>query len=419
MTKSMTKENWKKNIVLFMTGQTLSLFGSSLVQYAIMWHITLSTKSGIMMTLSIICGFLPTLFLSPFSGVWADRYNRKTLIMLADALIAFVTLIMAILFMMGHYSVWLLFVVSAVRSLGSGIQTPAVGAFLPELVPQEKLTRVNSVNGTIQSLIMLVSPMLSGALMTLAPLEYIFFIDVITAALAIVTLFAFLRVPPREKTEELHQNSYLKDMKLGLGYIKNHPFLITFFTFVAIFSFFAAPAAFLTPLQVTRSFGDDVWRLTAIEMTFSIGMMSGGLIMATWGGFKNRVHTMVLSGFAVGAGTLALGLVTNFWVYLAFMAAVGLVIPLFNTPAMVMIQEKVEPDYMGRVFSVMTMISSSVTPLGMLVFGPLADRVRIEWLLVATGFVLFIENFFMMGSKELIKAGWPVKNKQEAEMAES
>ena len=130
------KENWLKNIILFLSSQTISLFGSSLVQYAIMWHITLTTESGLMMTLYIICGFIPTFILSPVAGVWADRYNRKMLIILADGLIAIATFILAILFLMGFDAIWLLFVMAAIRAFGTGIQMPAVGAILPQIVPQ-------------------------------------------------------------------------------------------------------------------------------------------------------------------------------------------------------------------------------------------------------------------------------------------
>ncbi|HCF51072.1 MAG TPA: MFS transporter, partial [Syntrophomonas sp.] len=123
--------NWKKNIVTFLASQNISLFGSMLVQYAITWYITLQTQSGVMMTVAIICGFVPTFFISPFAGVWADRYNRKLLIIASDSLTAITTLILAILFIMGHGSIWLLFVASAIRSIGTGIQTPALGAILP------------------------------------------------------------------------------------------------------------------------------------------------------------------------------------------------------------------------------------------------------------------------------------------------
>lgn len=115
-TESPNKKHWKRDIIIFLSSQTFSLFGSALVQYAIMWYVTLTTKSGMMMTLFIICGFIPTFILSPFAGVWADRFNRKYLIIIADAIIAFVTLILAITFLLGYDEIWLLFAIAAVRA---------------------------------------------------------------------------------------------------------------------------------------------------------------------------------------------------------------------------------------------------------------------------------------------------------------
>lgn len=390
-----------------MTSQTISLFGSSLVQYAIMWYITLETQSGIMMTISIICGFLPTFFLSPFAGVWADRYNRKRLIILADSMIAISTLILALLFFAGYKMMWLLFVMSAVRALGAAVQMPAVGAFIPQLVPEDKLIRVNGINGSIQSAVMLVSPMLSGALLTFTTIEAIFFIDVITAALGVSVLLFFLHVPAHRKAQEAQTVSYFADMSQGLKYIREHAFLKSFFVFCALFMVMAAPAAFLTPLQVARTFGDDVWRLTAIEMTFSVGMMIGGILMATWGGFKNRIHSMALGTLGFGVCTVALGVIPVFWLYLVFMAFVGVSMPIFNTPATVMLQEKVEPDFLGRVFGILSMISSTMMPLGMLIFGPLADSIAIEVLLIGTGVIMVLEGVFLFGNKVLLEAGRP------------
>ncbi len=402
------KENWLKNIILFLSSQTISLFGSSLVQYAIMWHITLTTESGLMMTLFIICGFIPTFLLSPVAGVWADRYNRKILIVLSDGLIAFSTLILAILFLMGYDSVWLLFVMAAVRALGTGIQTPAVGAILPQIVPKDKLTKVNGANGSIQAVIMFVSPMVSAALLAMASLEIIFFIDVITAVIAIVTLLAFLKISVHEKASEKQTTSYFSDFKQGIKYVNGQAFLKRFFLLFAIFLTLMAPAAFLTPLQVTRSFGGDVWELTAIEIAFSIGMMAGGAIIATWGGFKNKVKTMAFAGFIMGACTLALGVVPIFWLYLAFMALFGVAMPIFNTPTTVLLQEKIEENYLGRVFGVMGMISTSMMPLGMLIFGPMADFIDIEWLLIGTGILILILTVFLGRDKVLLEAGEPV-----------
>lgn len=399
------EQSWKRNVVIFLGGQTISLFGSSLVQYAITWYITLKTQSGIMMTISIICGFLPVFFLSPFAGVWADRYNRKMIIILADSLIAVSTLVLAILFHKGFGSLWLLFIVSAVRAIGTSFQTPAVGALLPQLVPEDKLTKVNAANGSMQAFVMLFSPMLSGALLSISTIEMIFLLDVITAAIAIFLLALFLHSPIHAKALEKQPISYFNDMKEGFSYIKQHEYVKKFFLFCAVFFVLATPVVFLTPIQVARSFGEEIWRLTAIEIVFSVGMISGGVIMASWGGFKNRIYTMALSGFIIGISTLMLGLIPNFWIYLFFMGLFGLVMPMFNIPSTVLLQEKVEEDYLGRVFGILSMITSVMMPLGMIVFGPLSDVIKIEWLLIGTGLFLFIECFFLVSDKALLEAG--------------
>ncbi|MEQ8200458.1 MAG: MFS transporter [Syntrophomonadaceae bacterium] len=401
-------DSWKKHIILFLLSQTISLFGSSLVQYAILWYITLQTKSGVMMTISIICGFLPTLFLSPFAGVWADRYNRKVLIMVSDAMIAAATLTVAIIFLSGYDHLWLLFAVLAVRSLGTAVQMPSVGAFIPQLVPVEKLTRVNAANSSIQSTVFLVSPMIAAALLTVSTIEMIFMIDVVTAILAIMVLLLFLHVPAHTKALQQKTMSYFMDLKEGFSYINHHRYIKGLFIFCGVFFLLVAPASFLTPLQVTRTFGADVWRLTAIEVLFSTGMIVGGILMASWGGFRNRVYTMTAATLAFGGCTMALGLVPNFWVYLAFMGLAGISIPFYNTPFTVLLQERVDTDILGRVFGVLTMISSSMMPLGMLVFGPLADTVVIERLLVVTGGLICAEGLFLGLSRVLVEAGEPL-----------
>ncbi|MDL2274431.1 MFS transporter, partial [Oscillospiraceae bacterium OttesenSCG-928-G22] len=346
--------NWKKNTAVFLTSQAISIFGSSLVQYAISWHIMLTTKSGVYTTLAIVCGFVPMLLLSPFAGVWADRYSRKRLIILSDGGIALVTLILAILFLAGYDSIWLMLAVLAIRGVGTAIQNPCVNAILPDVVPTEQLTRVNGIYGSLTSFINLLSPMLGGVLLGVWPIEYIFFIDVCTAAIAIAVMLTSFSLPRQEREGAPGKTDYFREMKEGFTYILQTKFLRTLLLIVIVFCFFAAPLAFLTPLQVARNYGDDVWRLSAIEVAFSMGMVLGGLLISAWGGMKNRVHTMTLSCLCMAAGSAALGFSMGFWPYVAVMAFVGLTMPLFNTPSMVILQERIDPGVIGRVFSVMT-----------------------------------------------------------------
>jgi MFS transporter, DHA3 family, macrolide efflux protein len=410
--------NWKRNITLFITGQTISLLGSLFVQYAIMWYITLETQSGLMMAISILCGFIPALLLAPFAGVWADRYDRKKLIIAADSTIALLTLLTALVFLAGYKEIWVLFVVSIFRSLGSAVHSPSVGAVFPQIVPADKLMKVQGIGNGIQSAMMIVAPIIGASLLTFTSLEVIFSIDFFTALLAVSSLVFLVKIPKKASAKPVGKIDYLEDMKLGLKYIRQHHFLIPFFIFSAFVLFFIAPVAFLTPLQVVRNFGDDVWRLSAIEITFSAGMTAGGLLIGFWGGFKNRIVMMVYSLFAMSLVMIGLGIVNVFWVYLALMVVIGLMLPFYNTPAIVMIQEKVEPEYMGRVLSVMGMISGSAMPLGMLIFGPIADFIDIGWLLIGSGLVLIVVGFVVLADKHLVASGLaPVKQTQSAENA--
>ena len=401
------KATWKTQTALFLTSQALSLFGSSLVQYALLWHVTLSTKSGWIMTLYILCGFVPAFLMSPFAGVWADRLDRKKLIMLSDGMIALATLALAVVFWLGEDALWLILVTAAVRSVGQAVQGPAVGALLPQFVPTEQLTRVNGLSGSLQSGLMLLSPMLAGVLMSLWPLEAVFLLDVVTAVLAIGILGLFLKVPPHAKAAAPQTVSYFTDMKLGFRYIRDHRFLVSFFVFIGALLFLIAPAAFLTPLQVARTFGGEIWRLTGVEIAFSAGMLLGGVTIALWSGLKNRIHTMILATMVMAVCTILLGVMPNFWIYLVPMVVFGVALPFYNTPAAVMLQEHVEPEYLGRVFSVFTMISTSMMPLGMLVFGPLAEVISIETQLIGTGLAMVVLLVWALFNQRLTSAGVP------------
>lgn len=394
------KPGWKRKTVLFLTGQTISLFGSMLVQYAMIWYITLTTQSGAMMMISTLCGFVPQILVSLPAGVWADRYDRKKLIMLSDGMIAFSTLILAIVWISGYESLWLLFVISAVRSLGAGIQTPAVGAVLPMLVPQEKLMRVNGINGSIQGITMIAAPVISGALMTAFSISAIFFIDVGTAVIGI-TMLAFIAIPLHAKAMEVSENNQWFDMKEGFRYIWHHPFLKTLIFFYFMIMFLIVPAAMLTPLLTVRKFGDEVWRLTIIEVAFSGGAVLGGFIIAAWQGFKNRIFTITLSTLAFGLLTLLMGLANVFWLFMVLMLLTGIILPFYNTSSTTLLQERVETNMQGRVFSLVQVGSSAAFPLGIALFGPLADIMPIGLLLIATGALLIFVAVLMLSNRKL------------------
>lgn len=403
----MLPTQWKKNAAIFVGSQSISLFGSSLVQFAITWYITLTTQSGVYMTISIACSLLPLLFVSPYAGVWADRYDRKKLIVFADGAIALSTLLLALVFLTGYKPLWLLYVVTVIRSIGGAVQSPAVNALIPSLVPESQLTRINGINGSVQSLLSLAAPALAGAILTMVgSIEVVLFIDVVTAAIAIVIMLRFMQVPKVERVEG-SAKGYGREMLEGLRYIGKHRYLVHLLLYVCAICFMIAPVSFLTPLQVVRSYGPETWKMTASQMAYTGGMLAGGLLISVWAGLKNRVHTVGLSVMLMGAFTILLGSGVPLWMYIALTVGIGIMMPFFNTPAIVILQERVEPAYMGRVFSVISMINGAVLPLGMLLFGPLADVVSIELLLMITGSAIIVGGIVLLLDRTLKAVGLP------------
>nr|WP_081954083.1 MFS transporter [Paenibacillus sp. FSL R5-0345] len=385
-------DNWKRKITLFLTAQTISLFGSSLVQYAIIWYITLTTSSGVMMTISTVCGFLPQMAISLFAGVWIDRYSRKKMIMLADGMIAIATLILAVMFLMGYKYIGLLYVILLIRAAGTGIQVPAVNALIPQIVPKDQLMKVNGVNSSISSLMMFLAPAAGGVILSISTIETAFFIDVITAIIGI-GMMCIIVIPVHAKLEEV-QKSNVQDIKEGFKYLKDHVFIKQLLIYLFVVMILISPAAFLTPLMVSRSFGSEVWRLTASEMTFSVGALVGGLLIASWGGFKSRMHTNIIACALYGLLMVGLGFAPMFAMYLLFNLLIGVTMPCFNAPLTVMLQQNVEPKMQGRVFSLVQVTNSCALPLGMALFGPLADRVQVENILLFAGFAVIMCAFY-------------------------
>ncbi len=372
-------------IVLFMISQNLSLFGSSVVGFAIIWYITIETSSGIWLMFATLANMVPHLIISLYSGVWADRYRKKYLIMLSDGFIALVTLVLFVLFRMGYQHLELLLVVSVIRSLGSGVQGPAVSAILPQLVPKEHLTRIQGINQSISAVLYMLAPAMGGMVLGLMDLSWTFLLDVLTATIALV-IFIFIKVDPikRAKTDI----PVVHAMFEGLRYTFGNSVLRTLIIYYSFAFFLLTPAAILTPLLVERSFGPEVWRLTVNEVSWTIGNLIGGILVSLRGHFNDKVKAIAISLIALGIGFALLGLAPFFSLYLLIMTLVGIFMPILTTAETVMIQKITPANKMGRVFSIVQVLSGSTIPLGMLVYGPLADIVSIESLLIVSGVLM-------------------------------
>ena len=389
----MKKDNlWKKKAVAFITSQAVSLFGSSIVQMAIVWYVTMQTSSGIWLTILTLSSFLPQMIISPFAGVWADRYNKKKIIILADVLIAVSTLILAIFLQINNLantSLIAIVVVSIIRSIGTGIQTPTVNSMIPLLVPEDKLMKFNGVNSSIQSVIQFASPLVAGGILVLGSISNILFIDVITAVIG-VSILSFIKIEQKSIQKIEKKASTINDIKEGIRFSISDKLIGKLLLIYGIFIFLSVPSSFMSSLIITRNFGQDYMYLSICETIGFVGMFLGGLLLGAWGGFKNRNKTLTLGMILYSIFAIGLGLVTQYWMFVALIFFISFSIPIIQTTTMTMLQEKVQIEMQGRIFSLLNAIFSGLMPLGMILFGVLADIVSINYLIIPAGAILLL-----------------------------
>lgn len=383
------ENNWKKNIACLLTSQAVSMIGTRVVQYAIIWHVTIATQSGTMIGLMSCIGILPMVLVMPVAGALADHYNRKKIALLSDGCIAIVSFFLALALFVNsdlEKNTLLFLGVTFIRSIGEGFQTPAVSAIIPQVTPKEYLVRINGTDQTIQAIMMLASPALSASLLVLFPLSGILLLDFITAAIGIA-LFCKVKIPPIKPSTEKPIKLY-DQIKSGMSYLNTRKILMTLIFIGFMGSVFTTPASNLAPLQVTRRFHEGLWQLSAIEIGFAIGMIVGGSSMVTLFKAKNQIKTIALGYSLLILPFILLGVTSNFWLYLAMMAAIGFIVPISRTAMVSFFQSQTEENYMGRVMSIVTMTISLASPATMLILGPLSDTIPIGWIMIASGVML-------------------------------
>lgn len=395
------QKNWKNQTMLFLVSQCITLFGSTLVQMAIVWYVTIQTSSGVWVAAFTVCSYLPQFLISFVAGAWADRHSRKKLIIGADSLIALATFLMVLAIPhIADQTVILggLLVMSVIRSFGAGVQTPAVNAVIPQLVPEDQLMRFNGINATMQSVVQFAAPAAAGALLTVSTLSSTLVIDIVTAIAGVGLLSAVLIPGQALQNEGI---SVWKDMKTGVKYTFSDKLIGKVLTVYGLFIFLCVPAGFLSQLFVSRVYGETYWYLTAVELTGFIGMVAGGLLMSIWGGFKSRVATMAVGLIMFGSLAIGMGLSKQFVLYLALMILYGVAITMVQTATTTLIQEKAEVSMQGRVFGLLGAMYSGFLPVGMAVFGPMADKVPLQWIMVGSGIALMALSVFVAADKHM------------------
>ncbi len=389
--------SWQRRFFTFWTAQAISMIGSNLAQFAITWWMTKSTGSATVLATATLFAMLPGIILGPLAGVLVDRWNRRWIIIVADGVGAAGAALLMLLFWAEAIQIWHIYAITAVRALAGTFHYAAEQSSLSLMVPQEQLARVAGLNQSIGGVNMVVAPPLGALLLEVLGLPGMMALDVVTAVIAIALVF-IITIPQPTATATNAQLSILSDLSTGVRYIWAWPGLFLGMCLSSFLNFLLNPAFSLLPILVTQHFNGNALQFATLNTTLGLGFIAGGVILSIWGGFKRRVYTAVsgIAGMSVGALLIAIAPADGYWVAVAGMAIFGVLNPIANGPFMAIMQSVVAPEMQGRFFTVMNTMSAGMSPLGLLLAGPVADAFGVQiWFLIGALGLLVIGGLFL------------------------
>lgn len=388
-------QRWQAPFFTIWTGQAVSLLGSMLVSFSLIWWLTKTTGSATVLATASLVGLLPQVFLGPIVGTLVDRWNRRLVMMVADSVIALVTAFLAYLFLTDQVQIGHVYVLMAIRSIAGGFHWPAMTASTSLMVPGEHLSRIQGLNQMLRGGMDIASAPLGALLLEWIPIQGILAIDVVTAIIAVIPLF-FIPVPQPARKLDLNgdavKTSFWQEFKEGLRYVISWPGLMIIGLMATVINLMLNPGFALLPIMVTKHFNGEAFQLAWMNSAFGVGLIIGGLVLSVWGGFKRRVITSLTGLVGLGLGTLLMGLVPSY-AYLAAVALMfwlGFVNPITNGPLLAAVQATVAPEMQGRVFTLIMSIAGGMSPIGLAVAGPLADKYGVQTWFIIGGIVTLV-----------------------------
>ena len=383
----MTKETlkWKRDFFTIWTGQAISLFTSAILQMAIIFYLTEKTGSAMVLSIASLVGFLPYAVFGPMIGVLVDRYDRKKIMIGADLIIAAAGAAMAIIALYMELPVWMVMIVLFIRSIGTAFHSPALSAVTPLLVPEEQLTRCAGYSQSLQSISYILSPAAAAFLYSVWELNAIIAIDVLGAVIACITV-ALVRIPKLSLKKQSLEQNFMKEMKEGLVVLKENKGLFALLLIGTLYMFVYMPINALYPLISMEYFAGTPMHISITEIAYASGMLAGGVLLGLLGSFKKRIVLITASIFMMGASLTISGLLptSGFVIFVVCCAVMGLSVPFYSGVQTALFQEKIKPEYLGRVFSLTGSIMSLAMPVGLILSGIFADRIGVDkWFLIS------------------------------------
>ncbi len=363
--------------IIIWIGQLVSILASAMSQFGLTIWMYQQTKSATAMGLMQVFFITPFLIMSPFAGVMVDKYNRKLMMMISDLTAVIATFSIFLLLWSGHLQFWHLYAAAVLNGIGNTFQWPAYSAVISTMIPKEQLGRANGLTSLMEAGPGVLAPALAGALLPVIGLTGILFFDFATFFIAIGSLM-FVFVPQPPKTVEgvkADEGSILSQAAFGFKYIFARPSLLGL-QMVFFFGnlFFGMSGTIMAPMILAQS-GSNNLIFGTVESFLAGGGIIGGILMSAWGGFKKKVHGVLIGWIFTSIGIIVMGLGhgLNLWIPAAILCSI--LSPLLNGSNQAIWQSKVAPDLQGRVFSARRLIAWFSNPISPIIAGTLADFV--------------------------------------------
>lgn len=389
---NMKQQNWKRSFFTIWAGQAISLITSAVLQMAIIWYLTDTTGSAMVLSMATMVGFLPQAILGTIIGVWVDRWNRKLVMIGADLIVAAAGAALALVALTIELPIWVVMLVLFIRSIGTAFHTPALSAVTPLLVPEDQLTKCAGYTQSVQSVSYILSPAIGAYLYAAWELNEIIALDILGAIIAAITV-SLVAIPKQITKDDSAKSNFFEEAKEGYRIFKQSKGLFALLWIGALYMFVFMPINALFPLMSMSYFGGTATHASIVEVVFAAGMLVGGLLLGIWGGFKNRAHSITFSIALMGIALFISGLlpVNGFVIFVLCSTLMGFSSPFYSGVQMALIQEKIEPEYLGRVFGLLGSIMSFAMPIGLIVSGIFADQIGINtWFMLSGVCVLGI-----------------------------
>ncbi|MEA4962380.1 macrolide efflux MFS transporter Mef(A) [Lutispora sp.] len=380
---------WKRSFLTIWIGQAISLITSAILQMTIIFYLTEKTGSAMVLSIASLVGFLPYAVFGPMIGVLVDRYDRKKIMIGADLIIAAGGAALAMIALYMELPVWMVMAVLFIRSIGTAFHSPALSAVMPLLVPEEQLTKCAGYSQSLQSISYILSPVAAAFLYSVWELNAIIAVDVLGAVIACITL-AFVRIPKLSIDEQSLNRNFIKEMKEGLIALKENRGLFALLLIGTLYMFVYMPINALYPLITMEYFDGTPIHVSITEIAYASGMLIGGLLLGQFGSFKKRIALITASIFMMGVSLTISGLLpsSGFVIFVVCCVIMGLSVPFYSGVQTALFQEKIKPEYLGRVFSLTGSIISLAMPIGLILSGAFADRIGVNYWFLISGMLI-------------------------------